>query len=156
MIVDSDTWKRLWSGAKEADFGGIGKFPIVDPIHLIAMKLHSAKQPDREEYFKDLNDIVEIMLAQRYNLEDSEIADIISRHETDKLKPYFWSSLKKETLEPETLIKNKIDNYACSDAEQISLIYRESEVWLTLDWVKEKLEKRWEKIPKLDFEPFAF
>ena len=46
------------------DFGLSATIPIVSAIHLIAMKLHAAKQPDRTEVFKDLNDVVEIMTAQ--------------------------------------------------------------------------------------------
>ena len=80
MILDKETWSKLWASVKEGDFGGQEKYPLVDSLHLIAMKLHAAKQPDREEYHKDINDIVEIMLTQNYNFADLEQAGIIEKH----------------------------------------------------------------------------
>lgn len=84
MMVDSETWKKLTETSVTADFGGSENFPIVSSIHLVAMKFHSAKQPDRQEYLKDLNDIVEIMLAQKFSFEDLEQAGIIDKHGTEK------------------------------------------------------------------------
>lgn len=84
MIVNTATWKKLKETSSNADFGGSEKYPIVDPIHLIAMKLHSAKQPDRQEYLKDLNDVAEIMRCQNYSFEYLKQAGILDKHGTEK------------------------------------------------------------------------
>jgi hypothetical protein len=91
MIVNSETWDKLIEASDSADFGGSEKYPIVGYLHLIAMKLHSAKQADRREYLKDLSDIVEIMLAQKLSFEDLKEADIIEKYGTERT----LSELKK-------------------------------------------------------------
>ena len=82
MLVDQATWQKLREGASVVDFGGPEPVPIVGPLHLIAMKLHAAKQSDRSDPYKDLNDIVEILLAQGILFEDLERSGIIEKHGT--------------------------------------------------------------------------
>ena len=84
MIVENETWNKLFESAANADFGGSEPYPVVSSEHLIAMKLHSAKQVDRKEYLKDLNDISEIMLEQNISFEDLEHSGIIQKHGTEK------------------------------------------------------------------------
>jgi len=80
VIVDSSTWKELYDKKSYADFGLEIKCPVVSPIHLIAMKLHSAKQPDRNEYLKDLADIIEVMLAQNITFQTLESDGILTKY----------------------------------------------------------------------------
>lgn len=84
MIVNTETWNSLKDECSEADFGGSTPYPIVNFRHLIAMKLHAAKQPDREDFYKDLNDIAEILAAQSIHLEDPSLAEIVGKHGTDE------------------------------------------------------------------------
>lgn len=94
MFVDKSTWDKLHSSQKNANFGGSSNYPIVDHLHLISMKLHAAKQDDREDFFKDLNDIVEIMLAQNLDYSELEKTGIIKKHGTEKT-----TSLLKDLLQ---------------------------------------------------------
>jgi hypothetical protein len=84
MLVDESTWQKLHTDARTADMGGTEPIPIVSPLHLIAMKLHGAKQTDREDPYKDLNDIAEILHAQNLRFEDLEGAGIIKKHGTEE------------------------------------------------------------------------
>jgi hypothetical protein len=84
MLVNTATWKQLWEAAKLVDFGGDENYPVVDSLHLIAMKLHAASQPDREEYYKDLNDIVEILLAQNLSYADLQKTGIVEKHGSER------------------------------------------------------------------------
>jgi hypothetical protein len=101
MIVDNETWKRLDLAKKYADFGGKEKYPVVDPIHLIAMKLHASIQLDRDDFMKDLSDIVEIMLAQNLNFDDLKKAGILDKYESkdelSKLKEFYNSRLARKS-----------------------------------------------------------
>lgn len=85
MLVDQSTWEKLKNHASLADFGLSSNIPIVGALHLVAMKLHSAKQVDRSDKYKDLNDIVEICIAQDISLEDLENSGILSSHGTEKI-----------------------------------------------------------------------
>jgi hypothetical protein len=80
MLVNDDTWEKLLADSSLASLGGIDPYPIVSPLHLIAMKLHAAKQSDRRDSYKDLNDVAEILLAQQITLGDLEQTDILSKH----------------------------------------------------------------------------
>ncbi len=80
MLVNKDTWKKLYDDSSTANFGGEEPYPIVSANHLIAMKLHSCKQPDRREYLKDLNDIAEIMLHQKISFDELLLNGIIKKH----------------------------------------------------------------------------
>lgn len=80
MIVDESTWRKLKSDAAEADIGGTYAFPIVSPLHLVAMKLHAARQSDRADIFKDLNDAAEILVAQNLTFKELENADILDKY----------------------------------------------------------------------------
>ena len=84
MLVDQETWQKLRQDVRFADLGEAESYPMVSPLHLIAMKLHAAKQPDRQDFYKDLNDIAEILLAQNITIEDLEHSGIIDRHGTEK------------------------------------------------------------------------
>ncbi len=99
MLVDQNTWAKLKAGMKEAGFGSKLLYPIVDHLHLISMKLHAAKQIDREDFYKDLNDIVEIMLAQDMSFENLEKEGIIEKHGTEKtiklLKDLYQSRIER-------------------------------------------------------------
>lgn len=84
MIVNEDTWKQLKTDSSLADLAGSRKYPIVSPRHLIAMKFHAAKQIDRTDALKDLNDIAEIMLSQKIEIDELENDGILSKHGTEK------------------------------------------------------------------------
>jgi hypothetical protein len=80
MIVDSASWKVLFDNKACADFGGGVEYPIVSALHLVSMKLHAARQPDRSEYLKDLSDIIEIMLAQNISFENLDKDGILKEY----------------------------------------------------------------------------
>jgi Nucleotidyl transferase AbiEii toxin, Type IV TA system len=84
MIVNAETWIKLKASSSQAKFSESETYPVVDALHLIAMKLHAAKQSDRQEFHKDINDIVEVMLAQKITFADLEQADIINKHGSEK------------------------------------------------------------------------
>jgi len=85
MLVDSNTWKKLSSEKDFGDFGGREPYPVVSPIHLIAMKLHSASQKDRTEFRRDLQDIVSVMREQQISYEFLEENGILNKHGNEKI-----------------------------------------------------------------------
>lgn len=80
MIVNQDTWAKLAAQEQQGDFGGKEPFPVVSPLHLISMKLHSASQPDRVEYRKDLGDIAAVMRVQNISYEMLEQEGILAKY----------------------------------------------------------------------------
>ena len=85
MLVDDGTWEKLNKDSSLAQFDSTDNlYPVVTAMHLIAMKLHAAKQEDREEYYKDLLDIAGIMKAQDIDLEMLEKEGILPKHGSKK------------------------------------------------------------------------
>ena len=80
MLVDNHTWCQLIAEVKHVQLLEDKVFPVVSPLHLIAMKLHAAKQKDRENPIKDISDVAEIMDMQMISLEDLEKNDIMLKH----------------------------------------------------------------------------
>ena len=84
MMVDDGTWSHLEKDSQSANFGEGKPYPIIGPIHLISMKLHSASQPDRQEAFKDLNDILGICIAQNIALSELEDKGILTKYGNER------------------------------------------------------------------------
>lgn len=95
MIVDAATWGKLSDASSLVDFGEGEAKPCVSPIHLIAMKLHSAKQPDRKEKTKDLLDVVEIMINQKISFEQLKHLGIIAKHGSEETTDFIRTELSK-------------------------------------------------------------
>lgn len=60
---------------------------------------------------------------------------------------------KKQSLNLKDSLNQGQNNF--TDSKLMSAMISESETWLKLDWVKEKLKDRWKKIPTTNFEPFT-
>ena len=81
MLVDSATWGKLHEDASVLYMGESGSYPVVSPIHFIAMKLHAAGQIDRgPDSLKDIGDIVETMREQSISLTDLKESGILEKH----------------------------------------------------------------------------
>jgi len=96
MLCDKSTWQKLESDSSFAELGGSRPYPIVSPLHLIAMKLHAAKQNDRVDIYKDLNDIAEILRVQELTFDDLDKAGIIEKHGTEKTLTQLRSILESK------------------------------------------------------------
>lgn len=83
MLLDSETWNKIYPAIKYVDLGFEANSPIVSAIHLIAMKMHASKQIDRADFIKDLNDVAEIMINQKISFDELEKNDIIKRYGTE-------------------------------------------------------------------------
>jgi len=94
MLVDESTWSQLKSQAVDADIGGPQPYKMVGVLHLIAMKLHAAKQPDRVHRQKDLYDIVEVMENNSLTYDELDNAGILTKHGTEETLSQLRSLLR--------------------------------------------------------------
>lgn len=85
MLVDRQTFEKLESASQNVEFGHrIVRVPT--PLHLIALKLHALKNPDRAALGKDLADI--LSLVERYNLDyfSPEFQTVLNRYASPSIR----------------------------------------------------------------------
>lgn len=84
VLVDDSTWNQLNAERVMADFGGGEHYPVISAKHLIAMKLHAASQVNRQDKFKDLNDVAAIIINQGLSMNKLEKDGILGKYGSDK------------------------------------------------------------------------
>lgn len=85
ILVDEATFEALKREAVSADFGDAKRYLAVSPKHLIAMKCHAAKQPDRDDRIKDIRDIVELAKHVQLDPGSEEFALLCKRYGNEEL-----------------------------------------------------------------------
>ena len=81
MLVSDETFQKM---AADAIMTEIQQTPVSIPSieHLIALKLHALKQDLRHRRLRDADDVVNLVLQNRINLEESHWREIFEKHGT--------------------------------------------------------------------------
>ena len=79
MFVDDHTWSRLSAAPVMRSLAGLD-VRLPRPEHLVALKLHAAKAPDRTRPEADWEDIRQIVRICRLNLDNAEFREIVLRY----------------------------------------------------------------------------
>ncbi len=77
MLVDRSTWKKLEADAERMPITDDLDLRLPAPRHLIAMKLRAAISPSRINAQQDWSDIVELMIRNQFDLDDTGIRDLV-------------------------------------------------------------------------------
>ena len=78
LFVDRDTFESIWRSSGEATVSGhVFKTPSL--LHLIALKLHAIKTGSKDRAWKDLPDIIRLVIANRINVESSDFVEICKK-----------------------------------------------------------------------------
>ena len=80
MFVNENTFASMEKESKEVSFGGAHQVKVPSPHHLISLKLHAAKQPDRGEILKDLSDILAIVRAAGIDLHSPSFKEMCLKY----------------------------------------------------------------------------
>ena len=81
MFVSPETFAKLEAEKVELEFGD-ARLPVPQPLHLIALKLHAMKNPERLKKGKDLPDIVNLVSVCELDPEGPEFVAILDRYAT--------------------------------------------------------------------------
>lgn len=87
MLVSPETFEKLYAERKMLDFGGT-PFPVPKPLHLIALKLHVMRNPERFKKGKDLPDILNLISICQIDPKHRKFQQLLDRyanHETRRL-----------------------------------------------------------------------
>ena len=78
LFVDPNTFEMIWLGGGEATVSG-HRFKMPSLLHLIALKLHAIKQGSKDRVWKDLPDIINLVIANRVDVSSSDFIEICSK-----------------------------------------------------------------------------
>lgn len=75
LFVDPNTFEMIWLDGGEATVSG-HQFKTPSLLHLIALKLHAIKQGSKDRVWKDLPDIINLVIANRMDVSSSDFVEI--------------------------------------------------------------------------------
>jgi hypothetical protein len=79
MFVNPGTWSKL-RGEAEAKVSGRVTVHVPSPSHMVALKLHAASSPQRENAGKDWNDILQLVRRHHLDPNDEKFAALVTRY----------------------------------------------------------------------------
>jgi predicted nucleotidyltransferase len=79
MLVNEATFDRMLTSSQEINFGAVAvRIPSLQ--HLIALKLHVLKQGLEHRMLGDLDDVVQLVLANRIDLDQQEWKETFEKY----------------------------------------------------------------------------
>ena len=81
MLVNDETFQKMAAQSKVTHFDEMAAH-IPSLEHLIALKLHALKQELRHRHILDFDDVMNLVLKNGINVEESHWRDIFEKHGT--------------------------------------------------------------------------
>jgi len=85
MLVDEGTYGKLHQGSEVLQYGPT-KLRVAGVLHLIALKLHAIRQPERAAEGRDYYDILNLVRQNGIDLGSAEFIVIMKRHGSDAIR----------------------------------------------------------------------
>jgi hypothetical protein len=86
MLADEATFRKIQEQSRRCDIGNGLSLAIPSPLHLIAMKLHSLRSPQRLEDGVDLLDVKHLIKTAQIDTSGKEFIEIAERYATDAIR----------------------------------------------------------------------
>jgi hypothetical protein len=84
MLLNDQTFSKLYAASVEKITSGVPvRYPSVE--HLIALKVHALQHTHTRRFFKDFQDVIELVLRNKINLADPAMRDIFQRYGNNEL-----------------------------------------------------------------------
>ncbi|MEW6158236.1 MAG: hypothetical protein AB1813_12430 [Verrucomicrobiota bacterium] len=79
MFVNAPTFDGMMGTAKEINFGSVSA-RVPSLLHLIALKLHVLKQGLEHRVIGDLDDVIQLILLNRVDVNSAEWKEVFAKH----------------------------------------------------------------------------
>lgn len=93
LFIDSNTFGMIWQKGGETTVSG-HKFKIPSLLHLIALKLHAIKQGSKDRVWKDLPDIINLVIANRMDVASSDFVEICLKFGPEGIHPKIQEAIR--------------------------------------------------------------
>ena len=97
MLADARTFATIQGDSRRCDIGNGLSLAIPSPLHLIAMKLHALRSPERFENGVDLQDVKYLIKTAKIDTSSKEFTDIAERYATDAIRTRILRELGGES-----------------------------------------------------------
>ena len=97
MLADEQTFRAIQQESRRCDIGNGLSLAIPSPLHLIAMKLHALRSPERIETGIDLQDVKHLIKAAKIDTSSKEFTEIAERYATEKIQARILRELGEES-----------------------------------------------------------
>jgi len=84
MLVGDETFAKLMADAAPAPASAPG-MKVVSLRHLLALKCHAIKHGHEARIVKDADDVLQLVLVNRVDLDEPDIRDLFLKHGTAEL-----------------------------------------------------------------------
>ena len=95
--IHPDTGPKLESTAQPRDAGDGIQLQVPHPWHLIAMKLHALRSPQRFETGVDLQDVKHLIKSAKIDTSSREFTEIAERYATDTIRSRLLRELGEQS-----------------------------------------------------------
>lgn len=93
MLVESDTFSRIRAEAREMQFGRT-RLPTPKPLHLIALKLHAMRNPERLRTGKDLMDVLHLIRTCGIDPRGADFLGALDRYANEETRKLIDANLR--------------------------------------------------------------
>jgi hypothetical protein len=84
MLTDESTFTKIVTSAQKATIGGsVVRIPTLD--HLIALKLHALKFGRTSRFLKDLDDVINLIVANKVDVHGADFKQLVEQFGTTDL-----------------------------------------------------------------------
>jgi hypothetical protein len=97
LLADKQTFDKILEQSRRCDIGNGLRLAIPSPLHLLAMKLHSLRNPERLEHGVDLLDVKHLIKTAKIDIFSKEFRDIVDRYATDSVRARILPEVTGET-----------------------------------------------------------
>ena len=98
MLADAQTFSTIQRGSRRYDIGNGLSLAIPSPLHLIAMKLHALRSPQRFETGVDLQDVKHLIKSAKIDTSSREFTEIAERYATDTIRSRLLRELGEQSV----------------------------------------------------------
>jgi len=97
MLSDDDTFRRIQREARRCEVGNGISLPIPSVLHLIAMKLHALRSPQRVEHGVDMQDVKHLIKTAKIDTSSNEFIEVAKRYGTEAIRTRIERELREES-----------------------------------------------------------
>lgn len=86
MLSDEETFRKIQRESRRCQISQEISLAIPSVLHLIAMKLHALRSPQRVEHGIDLQDVTHLIKTAKIDIASKEFTEIAERYGTDEIR----------------------------------------------------------------------
>jgi predicted nucleotidyltransferase len=79
LFIDPNTFESMWNSGKTAMISG-HEFKVASLMNLIALKLHAVKQGSKDRVWRDLPDIINLVISNRIDVASPDFVAICRKY----------------------------------------------------------------------------